>query len=162
MSNSFAFQQNVITNIQNTSTTNNNQNINLIVNTSNVNIQKQENYNINNNILVINKFGDSNNGLKNPVETHPNFGNRNSGHMMTENENLFFSNKSNQNRNDTRGIPITKGSKKHKVTFIDKVPSRKNLLTVIDVESFKLHNMLNTYPDQGYKKNASLACCDIL
>ncbi len=55
---------------------------------------------------------------------------------------------------DVRGNPIMKGRKFHKVVFADSNITNLPLYEVHRVESFKMHNKLNTH-----KKN--VACCSI-
>ncbi len=56
-------------------------------------------------------------------------------------------------RIDRFGIPIIKGSKKHKVTFIDKIV-KKNFVEVIKIESYKEYNKMEEVSNS--KKNN---CC---
>jgi hypothetical protein len=65
-------------------------------------------------------------------------------------------NNGNPIRRDNFGTPIVKGSKKHKVTHADIISkSGIRFLQVVNIQSFKKDNLLNTFCD----KNTRVTCC---
>ena len=94
---------------------------------------------------IIKEISNSNDNSKNEkicLNTNINKNNK-------QNLDLYFLPK----RVDRFGSPITKGGKKHKVTFIDKI-TKKNFADVIKIESFKEENKMEEITDT--KKNN---CC---
>jgi hypothetical protein len=160
-----------------------NQNINLYVNNPSVNIQNKETININNNYLVINQFVDNNNGkipvpvqinqindsniskviLKNnPFVMNSELNNQNEKEYMIEDVNINPNIEGKFQRRDRRGVPIMKGSKKHKISFSDSSGSKSNFVDVIRIESYKNVNALNTYNESNVSKSSdSVSCCSI-
>jgi hypothetical protein len=68
----------------------------------------------------------------------------------------------NKERKDRKGVPIIKGKKNYKVTFLDKVGTiREIFVDKIDIESFKAYNITSTYTDgEKQKENSSpVTCC---
>lgn len=76
-------------------------------------------------------------------------------------------------RKDNYGNPIIKGSKQHKVSFIDvislhnrytinnKIPEEIPLVEVIDVPSYKAYNELMSYTEYDkYSKKTDSDCCE--
>ena len=76
-------------------------------------------------------------------------------------------------RKDNYGTPIIKGSKHHKVSFIDiislhnkytinnKIPEEIPLVEVIDVQSYKAYNELMSYTEYDkYSKKTDSDCCE--
>jgi hypothetical protein len=69
-----------------------------------------------------------------------------------------------RSRVDSRGVPILKGSKNHKVTFKDKIGKHNNrLVEVIDIESYKIENGTFNYndPNKNKQSSSSVSCCII-
>lgn len=68
-----------------------------------------------------------------------------------------------EQRKDRRGVPILKGSKNHKVTFIDKIGMRNiPFAEKIEIESYKAQNAFNSFREDGrHKSNSSVSCCFI-
>lgn len=78
---------------------------------------------------------------------------------------FFLESISNKGRHDVRGVPIIKGSKKHKVTFIDKINGGKSnkLVQRVEIQSYKELNACNTFGEGDLKKPAhSASCCIII
>lgn len=68
-------------------------------------------------------------------------------------------------RFDSKGIPIIKGLKKHRVSFVDFSNSKRKMIEVIPVESFKKYNIQNSYGAGNEtnkkinKKDETTSCC---
>lgn len=116
-------------------------NINVVI--SNSKIGKSSNVNINNNILVINKF--------NKEEEKKSNAEKSENHVY-DIEDL----NSPKGRIDRKGNEILKNRKNHKVTFIDKV-TKKRLVEIVDIESFKQYNITEEISDDKGKSRNS--CC---
>jgi hypothetical protein len=87
--------------------------------------------------------------------------------MMLDTEKILIQNSKfdlildREQRKDIRGVPILKGSKSHKVSFIDKIGTRNlPLVQRIDIESYKAQNAFNSFRDENRNKsNSSISCC---
>lgn len=132
-----------------------NQNINYYSHNSNVTINNKETYNINNNILVINKFPEKSEvyiGKSSNIVINDSPG-------SDENENS--STKYKFKRTDRRGIPIIKGSKKHRVTFSDNLKRKSSFVDKVEIESYKHYNVSNTFSEEKKSNSNSVSCCAI-
>lgn len=143
-----------------------NNNITYVVNSSNINSQKQDTYNINNNFLFINKFPAENNSNNSVVNNHfPNVIVNNVFSANNEVENIISNNdkvESSEKRIDRRGVVIEKGGKKHRITFLDRIDDNKRLIDTVKIESYKAYNIGNTYSESSGKPvNNSVSCCII-
>ena len=177
-----------------TATQNVNQNINYYVSNSNVTIQKKETYNINNNILVINKFPDNQSvpnslnqytqqnidqkivlnqnctNLKEAtvinINNKDNTNNKPITNLFNEKEISQEEQKKEQERLrfDRKGESITKGGKKHRISFKDHV-DKQGLTQKIEIESYKKYNASNTFAEGEIAKNANasgVSCCSVI
>jgi hypothetical protein len=78
-------------------------------------------------------------------------------------------NKSKVDRTDALGNKIRKGSKKHKVTFLDNKKftgtgtgtgkAEDNFISVVDIESYKQYNLIMCYPEGGENVRKERARC---
>ena len=118
----------------------------VVINNQNIN-SNTSNVNINNNILVINKF-DQQKSINKSNELEK------SGNPLFDMEDL----NSPKKRVDRRGNEITRHNKKFKVTFLDKI-SKKRLVEVVDIESYKQFNLTEEIPSNNNQKNS---CCIII
>lgn len=66
----------------------------------------------------------------------------------------------NNTRFDTRGVPIKKGSKKHKVTFIDTIWN-KDVAEVMTVKSNKPIKSSPEVSEKKFSEKRSVTCCTI-
>lgn len=66
-------------------------------------------------------------------------------------------------RKDSRGVPIIKGNKNHKISFADNLYG-SNLAIIINIESFKDYNSMEEETDvSDNKKKGKFSCkCSIL
>lgn len=132
-----------------------NQNINYYLNNSNVTINNKETYNINNNILVINKFPDKSEvymGKSSKIVIND---------FPSPDDEMASTKIKKYERIDRTGIQITKGSKKHKITFADNLKRKASLVDKVEIESYKKYNASNTFLDQKKGKSGSVSCCAI-
>jgi len=65
-------------------------------------------------------------------------------------------------RHDRYGEKIIKGSKKHKIVFIDKLKNNCNLVEKIDVVSYKNLNYLNTQHERDQSSRCKIGMCCFL
>jgi hypothetical protein len=141
----------------------NQNNINYFINNSNITVNKQENYNINNNILVINKFAGET--PMTPIKQNNVVIIKNVENPFSNEREILFGTSGKNEKNervDRKGVVIVKGGKKHRVTFIDKIGNRKSLIDMVDVESYKKFNIINTFSEAESRNSAgSLNCCII-
>jgi hypothetical protein len=146
MSTSFTkYAQSFMSNMAPTNTNMNHQNINLFLNNNGIIVQQQDNYNINNNYLVINRFEGASKDLMNKE-------------MIIIPAQSNIQEEAERQRRDSRGIPIVKGLKKHKVVFADRMQNKKSLIEKVEIESYKKYNMDNTFQDEP---KTSTGCCRI-
>lgn len=118
----------------------------VVINNQNIN-SNTNSVNINNNILVINKF-DQQKSINKSNELEK------SGNPIFDMEDL----NSPKKRVDRRGNEISRHNKKFNVTFLDKI-SKKRLVEVIDIESYKQFNLSEEMPTNNNHKNS---CCMII
>jgi hypothetical protein len=113
-------------------------------------------------ILTLNQSGQKNykdnNTLKNPRHNSSAKDLRSSSPVNYDDEKynkLAF-------RKDRRGVPIIKGGKRHKVSFADGKLVDKILVERVKVESFKSHNVGNTYSEDKPYENTNENCCIVI
>ena len=120
-----------------------NPNINVVINNTNTN-KTTQNVNINHDILVINKFPNKANqqsSTDKPVTP------------LYDIEDL----NSPKKRVDRRGNEINRNNKRFHVTFIDKI-TKKRLVNVVDIESYKAYNLEENIPPNHNNQNS---CCSL-
>jgi hypothetical protein len=72
-----------------------------------------------------------------------------------------------KHRKDSRGVPILKGNKSHRISYVDKLHGT-NLADVVDVESYKQYNIVEIEENTTNENNKSnkgdeVSCkCNIL
>lgn len=166
MSNSFTdYAQNFIKGFapnNNQNNQNNLPNINIFVNNSNITIQNNhnnDNYNISSNkLLLLNRF-DKEEEMQ--MAKTPIVNKHNHEKDLSLNEEIKRS-QTTLERRDRRGVPIVKGSKKHKVTFKDKAGLKEKFVEKVEIESYKSINVYNTYGEGDNKKGTNSGSCCIL
>ena len=121
-----------------------NPNINVVINNTTTN-KTTQNVNINHNILVINKFPNDPSKQSSPNK------------LVTPLYDMEDLN-SPKKRVDRRGNEINRNNKRFHVTFIDKI-TKKRLVHVIDVESYKAYNLEENIPPNHNNQNS---CCSLL
>jgi len=77
----------------------------------------------------------------------------------TKNNNNINNNVDKPYRCDRKGVPIVKGTKKHKVTFCDVGDKPKPLIEICHVDCYKKFNVLNTH---GENSDRSCSCCILI
>lgn len=104
----------------------------------------------------------------NSIQIKSNGQKSNQGEMdnLSKKENYFDYKYSSKGRKDSRGVPIIKGKKTHKISYADNLYGT-NLAIMINVESYKLYNCIETDSTNDEnsmtKKRNGISCkCTIL
>jgi hypothetical protein len=124
-------------------------------NNSSINIQGET---TNNNFIINNSLAKDVDLFKNPGKLFIN---------KASDKDIDIPNISNypvSKRYDRKGVNIVKGGNKHSVSFIDRVEPNRRLAEVLHIDSFKDHNLVNTYGEKGSSISCTnrLACCLII